>query len=268
MPHVSIARVEEALGTGFAWQANTTDANKILLIWYDGPYKYAKVTIAATTITGKADDTNGATTAAPWGTSGVITFTTFGSAPATLAEVANEINTYNGSGWHCDILGALSTKATASGCFITASATSCLKQDGGYALLGDTSGILVAGLKVTNLANPMMNDVGAVHAISSVTWNTTHSAGTMTGAIYVCSGASDGGVPTSETLVYSAGTITSTTALTKDTNDFGGDWPIRTEPGDQILIVATGGTTVTAGYIGCLYSSVGGSVRRQYRDAR
>lgn len=260
-------RLEEVKKEAFELTANTTDANKILSIWYDGPYKYAKVTIAATTITGKADDTDGATTAAGWGTAGVITFTTFGSNPATLEEIANEINKMSGSGWHCDIIGALKATATASGVFMTQAAITCTKSAGGYYVLGDTSAILLAGLRIGYLS-PSMTERGAIHTLGRVSWDSAHSAGTAVGKIYEVNNQ-DGGVPSTETLLYTSGTITTGTTLTKDISDFGVDvFPIRTKPGGAFLITLTGGTTVTGGYITAAFSSFGGSPRPHYRSNR
>ncbi len=244
---------------------NATDTNVLLNIWYDGPETTATIDITATTMVGLAGGS-----AAAWGTAGVITFATFGSAPGTAAEIADEINTESSRGWHCDVMGCISTQVIDDSYLIEpASATSCLKADDGFDCLGDTSNCLVAGYKITNLT-PHASDRGAVHILYESRLNSTHSAGTQTGNVYICSGAEDGGVPTSETLVFSPGTVSTTVELVDDINDFGfGEQPIRGAPGDQILITVTGGTTVTAGFIKAVKSSIGeGFTRRKFRSGR
>jgi hypothetical protein len=88
------------------------------------------------------------------------------------------------------------------------------------------------------------------------------------GKIYAITGK-NGGVPTAETLIYSAGTITSATDLVKDLSDFGGDIkPIRGDVGQSLLCTITGGTGCTVGYISVNSTSIGGRPRHRHRSSR
>lgn len=242
-----------------------TDAAPLLRIWYDGPLTYAKIAVAGagpSTITGKADNTDGATTAAPWGTAGVITSNT--AATDTLGEIADEINAYAArSGWHCDILGGRRATSIAAGggaSLVAAAAASCLKSAGGVNVLGSTAVVLVHGIRITNLTVSEDNR-SVVNILNGVRGTLTGT--TLTFSVYTIKGTTENLIWTSADMV---GSIASGTPFTIDATDWG-DTALRGDAGEDILVLA-GGATLTAATMTCYYQSIGQQYRHALRSAR
>lgn len=258
-----------AITNGMLVKQAIEDAGSCLHIWYDGPYAYAKITVGGSAlITGKADDTDGATTAAPWGTAGVITHSA--AATDTLGEIADEINKYQSQGWHCRITGGLrATTVNVDGDIIDMSATSC-KGDGVHLYL-DSSAVDEAYLEISNW-DAYNDHRGCVVLLQQISANITATTATGTAPkIYECRGIAHAD---KETLIYTGADLTSATWQYVDADtDWGGE-PLRTAPGNHFVIKwGTEGTSVMTGTAGlvttrAMYSILGQSPQKKFRSDR
>ncbi|MBU0959765.1 MAG: hypothetical protein KKB31_07500 [Nanoarchaeota archaeon] len=80
------------------------DTFPMMKVWYDGPYDFAKFDNPTTDLKGWADDTDGATTVALWGVSGVLDTTD--ALYSSYGESCDMINAHEATGWHCRLVGA------------------------------------------------------------------------------------------------------------------------------------------------------------------
>ena len=261
---------KDAAERGYRIRGNATDTSSLLLIWYDGPLKYASITNVGEALSGWADDTDGQTTVATWGTTGVITLT--GAGTDTLGEIADNINTKESEGWHCHITGGL--RATdigdANETIDVAANTDChITTSSGVDVYAATVGLDVHAIE----AGPWNASNKATGIITELAgFGITSTAATATGTapkVYLCKGISHAD---KEELVYDHSVIlTTTVAQNVDMDTWtGGNGPIRGDAGDYFVIIwGTHGTTVmTVAQANVQYRALGASPYWNYRANR
>lgn len=254
------------LSDAYRIKQSLTDAAPLLHIWYDGPLKFAKTSVGGVAlISGWADDTDGATTVAVWGTAGVITHSA--AATDTLGEIADAVNKYQSQGWHCRIeAGLRATTVNVDGDIVDVTATSCTAKDGGLHLKLTTAAvdehfIEVSGWDATNDNRGVIVEIVRIAA--------TLTAATATGTapkIYLCKGIAHA---EKETLIWTGTDLASTTQQVIDHDDLGFK-PLRGQPGEHFVIKwGTEATTVmTVAAAEVVYNMTDSMMRAKLRSAR
>lgn len=257
---------KEAAERAFRTHANGTDTSSLLLIWYDGPLKFAKIGNVGEVLTGKADDTDGETTAAGWSTA-----TLTDAANDSVGELADVINNFSSAGWHAAIQGGL--RADDIGDVndtidITANTDCHIARTSGVNLYAATAGLdqhfISAGAwDATN------KPTGTITELAGYTVKLT--AGTATGTaprLYLCNGIAH---ENKEILVHAGVDVTTVVQQTVDIDTFtGGNAPIRGDAGDYFMVAwGTNGTSVlTVASAAIFYRQLGASPYANYRANR
>jgi hypothetical protein len=177
-----------------------------------------------------------------------------------MAKVADIINAYESSGWHCRLHGCLRTDSSNDALATLAVANGdCHINSGALGLLLDTDTAKYHGIRITRDKDGKNDNRGCVHLISSVVLTPT-GTGALQTTIYEIDG-------TTETAIYTPAAEVSTTENTYDDDDWG-DKPIRCTPGNELLVHLTAATTLTACNMRVAYTSIGAHPRMKYRSAR
>jgi len=236
-------------------EVTAVDTCPMAKVWYDGPKKYAKMTVAAGAVSLYADDTNGATTFfneyAPgdWGGKSiggaVIDITS--AAYDSYLEFINYINTYEIDGWHARADGArLSTDMiylSANTCKAV-SATSCkntevkIYDDGGVCPITST---YILSLGMTMAGKNRLTNHGRKIALASWDLTIKYASGTPTFTLYEC----DDTVGTETAIrTFTADVGATTVAATKDISDWG-EQLIYGGMGKRLILRATNTAEMT-----------------------
>ncbi len=256
---------------GGSWKVKQTiqDLASALHIWYDGPLKFAEITVGGSAlITGYADDTDGSTTKAGWGTAGVITHSA--AATDTLGEIADEINTMTGAGWHCRITGGLrATTVNVDGDIVDQAAVSCLASVGGVHLYLTSSGTAIeehfieaSGWSATT------DNRGVIVELGRIACTMTASTATSTAPkIYLCKGIAHAD---KEELIWTGVDLSTTTLQALDFDIDGNNSGLRGEPGEHFVIkYGVEGTTVfTVAKADITYRAIDAPMQMKYRADR
>ncbi len=262
MPAMTQIRQDAILG-GSVITLKATDLAVGLLIWYDGPLTYATIQVnAGGDILGLADDTDTTPVLAAvfkevGGSAGTIDVSDANG--NTFGEVEDAINHFEAAGWHAKLQGVLRSTSS-NDALLVVGVTDCHKDrvPGGLALVLDSDTAKVHGIRITGDTVSETNR-GVVNLISRIVVTPT-GTGALQMVVYNISG-------TTETAIYTPAAESTGVESVHNAADWG-DKPIRSIPGDDLLVHLTAATSLSACTMTVSSTSVGQAMRQKLRSLR